>query len=235
MPFGFHIAPPSVGGRRLAIADIHGCFYTFQALVKRIQFKTDDQLFILGDMINRGKRSRDVLDFILHLQVSGYNVYPVRGNHEHYLLHLINESIAISHNLKEPKFPNTSLHPMLDGKKVKHRYQKFLSELPHYILSGEDYILVHAGLNFANDPLTSFEEMLTTREMNYRPECINGRKVLHGHTPTNLAEITDSISKRSPVINLDNGCVYSDKKPQRGQLMCLDMDTYDFVLQRNID
>ena len=231
-PFGIHIAPPAEGGRRLAIADIHGCFYTFQALIKRIQFSAADQLFILGDMINRGKRSRDVLDFILHLQTSGYNVHPVRGNHEQYLLRLIHESNI---SMKQPTFPNTSIHPLLDGKKVKPRYEHFLRDLPHYILSSDDYVLVHAGLNFSDDPLTSFDEMLFTREMQYRSDRIGGRKVLHGHTPTNMTEITDSIGKRSPVINLDNGCVYNDKKPQRGHLVCFKLDTYDLVLQRNID
>ena len=103
------------------------------------------------------------------------------------------------------------------------------------VLKVNDYVLVHAGLNFSDDPLTSFDEMLFTREMQYRSERIGGRKVVHGHTPTNMAEIVDSISRRLPVINLDNGCVYTDKKPQRGQLICFDLDTYELVLQRNID
>lgn len=56
-PFGTQVEKPADGGRRFAIADIHGCFYTFQALIKRIQFSAGDQLFILGDMINRGKNA----------------------------------------------------------------------------------------------------------------------------------------------------------------------------------
>lgn len=135
----------------------------------------------------------------------------------------------------QPKFPNTSLHPLLDGKKVKPRYEDFLRSLPHYILSGDNYVLIHAGLNFAADPLTAFDEMLFLREMDYRPERIGNRKVIHGHTPTNMANIVAALQHRLPVINLDNGCVYTDKRPQRGQLISLELDTYELVLQKNID
>ncbi len=225
------IEKPTNGGRRLAIADIHGCFYTLQALVKKIQLRSEDQLFILGDMINRGKRSGYVIDFILHLQASGYSVFPLRGNHENFLHNLLREK-KVSH---KDEFSTANIHPHLDGKKIKTRHELFFANLPYYYLSGDDYLLVHAGLNFSGNPLMNFDDMLTIRQFEYLPEKIDGRRIVHGHTPTDINIITNKIAQRSPVIDLDNGCVFREKRPERGQLLCMDLDTFELVIQRNIE
>ena len=71
------------GGRRIAIGDIHGCSKTFKLLIENeIQLNKNDQLFLLGDYIDKGKRSKEVLDYILHLIESGFSVFPLMGNHE---------------------------------------------------------------------------------------------------------------------------------------------------------
>ncbi len=75
------------GGRRWVVSDIHGCFKTFKAIVeKRIELTKADQLFLLGDYINRGKDSARVLDYIIHLIQQEYQKFPLRGNHEQKLL-----------------------------------------------------------------------------------------------------------------------------------------------------
>ena len=55
--------------RLFAISDIHGCFRTFYELVvKIIDLKKTDRLILLGDYIDRGEQSREVVDFIMDLQ-----------------------------------------------------------------------------------------------------------------------------------------------------------------------
>jgi len=45
-----------------AIGDIQGCYYAFQALLKKIQFdEKRDSLWLVGDIINRGSGSLEVL------------------------------------------------------------------------------------------------------------------------------------------------------------------------------
>ena len=70
------------GGRRIAIGDIHGCFKTFKALITTINPTKADQIFILGDIIDKGKHSKEVVDVIIDFQTVGYPFYVVRGNHE---------------------------------------------------------------------------------------------------------------------------------------------------------
>jgi len=57
---GVKIEKPSIG-RRIAIGDIHGCFKTFKSLLEnKIRLKEEDQLFLLGDYIDKGKRNKEV-------------------------------------------------------------------------------------------------------------------------------------------------------------------------------
>lgn len=67
---------------RYVISDIHGCFLTFQELLSKIGFSKSDELILLGDYINRGKRSKEVLDTIIELQSQDYQITALRGNHE---------------------------------------------------------------------------------------------------------------------------------------------------------
>ena len=74
-------------GKRYVISDIHGCYNTFKRLVEEVIGLTkSDWLFLLGDYIDRGPSSKDVLDYILDLKESGYSLFPLRGNHEDDLL-----------------------------------------------------------------------------------------------------------------------------------------------------
>jgi serine/threonine protein phosphatase 1 len=47
--------------RRFAISDIHGCARTFGALLNKINLSPVDELFLLGDFIDRGPDSKGVL------------------------------------------------------------------------------------------------------------------------------------------------------------------------------
>lgn len=65
-----------------AITDLHGCARTFRALLDKIRFSKEDELYLLGDYINRGPDSKGVIDHILELRESGHTVHCLRGNHQ---------------------------------------------------------------------------------------------------------------------------------------------------------
>ena len=66
------------------IGDIQGCFDSLQKLLKKVAFSSDkDQLFFLGDVVNRGNKSLETLRFIKDLSE---NAQMVLGNHDFHLL-----------------------------------------------------------------------------------------------------------------------------------------------------
>ncbi len=67
--------------RRFVIGDIHGCAKALRTLIETIAPQPDDELVFLGDYVDRGPDSRDVVDQVIELQQQ-CRVVALRGNHE---------------------------------------------------------------------------------------------------------------------------------------------------------
>lgn len=88
-----------------AIGDIQGCYRELRALTDKINFDPAlDQLWFVGDLVNRGPGSLETLRFIRSLQ---HSAVTVLGNHD---LHLL----AVSEGLRKPKKKDT-LNPILEA------------------------------------------------------------------------------------------------------------------------
>ncbi len=61
------------------ISDIHGCFDEFQEMLSKISLSDDDRLILAGDYIDRGPKSREMLQW---LEKCPKNVVPIKGNHD---------------------------------------------------------------------------------------------------------------------------------------------------------
>ncbi|MDQ7048723.1 MAG: metallophosphoesterase [Enterobacterales bacterium] len=76
-----------------AIGDIQGCYQSFRKLLNEINFNPNsDKLLLAGDLINRGPKSLETMDFILTHQSS---IQAVLGNHDLHFLAIANQCQTI--------------------------------------------------------------------------------------------------------------------------------------------
>lgn len=76
--------------RILAIGDLHGCVYHLQDLLAAVKPTSDDLIVTLGDYIDRGYYSKDVLDTLVKLH-RDLNIVSLRGNHDALMLMCLEE------------------------------------------------------------------------------------------------------------------------------------------------
>lgn len=121
-----------------AIGDIQGCYHALRNLLQQIAFMPGrDRLWLVGDLINRGSGTLEVLRLL-----AGYDAqYPstiiaVLGNHD---LH----ALTVAEGLKTPHRDDT-LQPLLDAPD-KEQLLEWLRQRP-LLHSEEGYLMVHAGL-----------------------------------------------------------------------------------------
>ena len=117
-----------------AIGDLQGCFYTLHRLLEKISFNTEtDKLWLVGDIINRGRHSLETIHWCYQNQK---NITLVLGNHD---LHFL--AVALSKSMSSS---NDTLDDILSSPK-KRLYVDWLISLP-FLHSDKKYIMTHAGL-----------------------------------------------------------------------------------------
>lgn len=221
--------------RRFAIGDIHGCIKSLKKMVEeRLLLEPEDMLFLMGDYIDRGPDSKGVLDYMLQLLESGYDIHPLRGNHEDMLLNAAEDLAARGLWYGNGGWGTMREFGVETPKEIPQRYLDFLFSLPFMYLL-DDYVLVHAGLDFRKvDPITEStpQDLLWARDYKADPAKLAGRTLITGHTRTPLFEIKESLATNH--IRLDNGC-YSKGEIGYGALVALNLDARELLVQKNID
>jgi bis(5'-nucleosyl)-tetraphosphatase (symmetrical) len=122
---------------RFAIGDLQGCATELRALLARLKFAADrDQLWFVGDLVNRGPQSLECLRLIRAL---GDNAVVVLGNHD---LHLL--ARAYGADLKDK--PGDTLSEVLRAPDRVALLQWLLGRPLAYQEAPHGELLVHAGL-----------------------------------------------------------------------------------------
>ncbi len=224
--------------RRIAISDIHGCARTFRKLLHTIALTKDDHLFLLGDYIDRGPDSKGVLDTIFQLQREGFRLTCLKGNHEEGLEWALTSEAHFAHWLYWGGDATLASFGLSHPARIPEPYLDFLRTRPLFHLSDE-WILVHAGLNFrASDPFADRRALLWIRdwygEIDYA--WLGDRYIVHGHTRSTMPHIRAMRAQldQQRVQNIDCGC-FDLVTPGAGHLCAFDLDARTLWFEPNID
>jgi serine/threonine protein phosphatase 1 len=203
-------APASTGGRLVyAIGDVHGRLDVLGPLLRDIahdalatQPAERPLLVFLGDYVDRGPESRQVIDAVLRMQADGaFEVAALKGNHEEALLQFLDEpgfattwmehggGMTLASYGVQPAASRTDAAAWVS---VRDEFDRMLSDAHRQFYQGlelvrvvGDYAFVHAGVR----PGVALEAQSERDLLWIRHEFLNdrgpfGKVIVHGHTPT---------------------------------------------------
>ena len=214
------------------IGDIHGCLNQLISIHNKIfnyanYKKEEDLLVYLGDYIDRGPKSKQVVDQILNLKNEGIKTTFLMGNHEEFMWDfLFNEINNLknwlnfgadktfkSYGIEVVEFVKESFEDHNIEKlrkilieKLGHSHLNFFSNLK-LTFSVAQYLFVHAGIDpKKNLSDQSKKDYLWSRSNNFFHKDFKAEKIIvHGHTPEK------NVINFPYRINIDTGCYFSGK------------------------
>ncbi len=193
-----------------AIGDVHGRYDLLVNLIDQIDHDVsglpDDvqvTIVFLGDYIDRGLQSRQVIELLLSDRLAAYSTVFLVGNHEEALLRFLNDAsfgpkwaqyggaeTLLSYGLQPPR-GRASADPanwqavwQACREALTSEHLEFYRAMKHYYVSG-DYLFVHAGLR----PNVALEDqrvhdMLWIREDFLDDQASFPHLIVHGHSPS---------------------------------------------------
>ena len=218
------IVKEAKGERVYVIGDIHGCVEEPRLLLEFLEreegLNDNDVVIFLGDYIDRGPASNEVIDLMLGFHMRFPNTRFLKGNHEDMLLDFLGyggqlgSAFLYNGGLETIQSYGISVFapPQEIVEAMPKNHFKFYCELESMILV-DNYICVHAGLN----PLRDLYEQSEADIFWIREEFINNihpfeRTIVFGHTPHR-----DAMVHLPYKIGIDTGLVFGNK------LSCLEL------------
>ncbi len=193
-----------MNARIIAVGDIHGCHAEFGELLERLAPTKDDQLVLLGDLVNRGPDSTKVIDL-----ARAHGARSVLGNHELRLLNFRRTGDK-DHLKEDDQRTIAQLRP--------EDWAYLESMAPTHLIPELDTVFVHGGF-VPGEPWQQQPASVVTRvqvidrEGRPRkradcPDCPSWADlwkgppfVIYGHTPR------DEIYRLPWSVDIDTGCV----------------------------
>ena len=172
-----------------AVGDLQGCFYSLQSLLEKIDFNSStDELWLVGDIINRGQGSLETLDWCYQNQD---NLKIVLGNHD---LHLL----SVAFNQKKIMSSTDTIEPILSSRHL-NKYIEWMLSWP-LIHKDKDFLMVHAGLMpdwSTDDALDLAKEVMASLQKNPNDFF----KSMYGNKPDKWSSEYETKDKQRLTIN----------------------------------
>jgi len=203
-----------------AIGDIHGCFDKLIELMDTINVDFDmDRLIFLGDYIDRGPESYNVMEYLIELKSRHNNIVFLKGNHEEMLENYISGTDRLAYlanggHTTVDSYINAGITPKKNL--LPEGHVNFLKSLDLFYET-DNYIFVHAGLR-EKIPLKKQvpEDLLWIRRSFVKSSYDFGKRVVFGHTP-----LPEPLVQKNK-IGIDTGAVYGKK------LTCVELPELNF-------
>lgn len=213
--------------RMIVISDIHGMYRMLLRLLEKVNYDLKkDKLIILGDLVDRGPESKEVIEFFIGLENKGANLILLKGNHDdmfirslydysNITLWCINGGIKTLESYYDGSLMREGIEVAIN--EIKDKYNKHIEFLENSKLYYEtdNYIFVHAGIDPTLDDWKETEEydfMWIREEFIYtlEPLKIDNKKVIFGHTPAKYIHKGSDIwfSPCGQKIGIDGGAAY---------------------------
>ena len=188
-----------------AIGDIHG---RSDLLIKIHKLILEDSksrkssrkvLIYLGDYIDRGSDSKEVIDILINHPLQGFEKIYIKGNHEYFMMLFLEghdvgkswlkwggeatlHSYGVALRDKNGQRPDYNIMKESFDKNIPEDHKIFLNSLDNYHTEG-DYLFIHAGLR----PEIPIEEQNINDMVSIREEFFNstydfGKTIIFGHT-----------------------------------------------------
>lgn len=224
------------------MSDLHGEYDKYLSMLDKIKFSDDDDLYILGDVVDRGQKPVEILrDMSVR-----HNVFPIMGNHDKmaidvlsWLLDEVNEE-KLYKNIDNESVYRLMVWRMNGAQTTIDGFQKLPKDERWFLLDymksfapydvvkagGKTFILVHAGLGNPDifdrkKPLDEYSlHDLAFVRFDYDREYFGGDVyIVTGHTPTLTITCKAEIYHSCNNICIDCGAVFAS-----GALSCLRLD-----------
>lgn len=202
------------------IGDIHGYYNKLSALFDKIKkhITDNDTIIFLGDYIDRGHHSFEVIDFLIDLQ-KRYNTIYLRGNHESMFLNYLQGHDVSLFMYNGGQATIDSYIENMGSLRLPEDHKTFFNSLKLYHET-DDFIALHAGLRPGIPvELQSSYDMIWIREEFFLKQYRWPKLVVFGHTTTvnitglPIYEIYNDEHRN--IIGIDTGAAYG------GPLTCL--------------
>ncbi len=218
-----------------AVSNLHGNYTKFKELLKVISFKDTDIMYVLGDIVDYGEES---MELVGDLSVR-YNVYPIVGEHDFMAVKMLSgfEKMLKSGETPDKKFISKMTEWTQNGGQVtleafrtldaemREGIIDYLSDMTLYeevSAGGKEYILVHAGIAGYKEDMDLEElkpEAFFTEALDLTKQYFKDKTIVVGHNPTTEENGGDGkIFYGNGSINIDCG------EARGGTVACLRLD-----------
>jgi serine/threonine protein phosphatase 1 len=203
-PINLNNKTDTTDGRLIAIGDIHGCSTALRTLLEAIDPHPQDTIVTLGDYVDWGPDSRDVIEQLICL-AKRCNLIPLLGNHEEMLLEALDSESKLRTWLDRGGEETLNSYPYEGGEDIiPWNHVEFIRKCREFYETST-HIFVHANY----DPHLALEYTGRTtlgwkfiEGENVLQKHFSGKTVVVGHTP----QVSGFVLNLGYLICIDTDC-----------------------------